>query len=90
MLWAILISLAVLGIAYLISELADSAVEPRNTFFLVIGVFLVIYIGAAIFVSYRVKAWSAEKTRLLNPFGNGSPSYIYEEPIHPVDLGTNP
>lgn len=88
MFWAILVSLIVLGIAYLIQK-AEPIIEVRNAMYIIAGVFLVLYIAAAIFVSYRVKAWSAEKIKAP---GNSQvdSTYIYEETVNPTDLSTSP
>ncbi|MFA6160633.1 MAG: hypothetical protein WCT54_01045 [Patescibacteria group bacterium] len=88
MIWALSVSLAVLGLAYLIRSM-HTAFEVRNTFFLIIGAFLILYIGAVIFVTYNIKAWGAEK--LINPANStGDSSYTYDEPLKPVDMTTYP
>lgn len=46
--WAILISLVILGLALLIKHFVMEIVEEENVFLGVIGVFLLVYIGAAL------------------------------------------
>jgi len=49
--WAILISVGVLSIAFLIKHFLAEVIEQRNVFLCVIGIFIAIYIGAALAVS---------------------------------------
>lgn len=88
MFWAILVSLIILGLAYLLQK-AEPVIEFRNILFIIVGIFLVLYIAAAIFVSYKIKGYSAqvEQSTGLN---SGSSTFIYEEPVNPTDLSTNP
>ncbi len=88
MFWAILVSLIILGLAYLLQK-AEPIIEFRNILFIIVGIFLVLYIAAAIFVSYKIKGYTAqvEQSTGLN---TGSSTYIYEEPVNPTDLSTNP
>ncbi len=88
MFWVILVSLVILGLAYLIRKFADEIVEVRNTFFIIIGIFIVLYVGAAIFVSYNLKAWSAQ--RQDSPFTNDPSAYAKQDTIKEVDLSTGP
>ena len=48
--WGIVISLGVLGLAYLIKHFAAEVVEEENSFLGLIILFIIIYIGAAIAV----------------------------------------
>lgn len=48
--WAVLISVFVVGLAYLIKHFISAVVEEENDFLCVVGVFFVLYIGAAIAV----------------------------------------
>lgn len=88
MFWAILISLIILCLAYILKK-AEQVFEVRNTMFVIVGVFLVLYIAAAVFVSYNIKAWSAEKTKVSGTIP-GDSTYVYEETVNPTDLSTNP
>jgi len=86
MFWAILVSLIVLGLAYLLKDFMEIIVESMNTFLVIIGIFLVLYVGATIFVIYSTKAYSAERTA---PVSQGD-SYGQQEPLQPIDLSTGP
>lgn len=88
MLWAILASVIILILAYIIRS-AHTAFEVRNTFFLIVGVFLIIYIGAVIFVTYNINVWSAEKYKTV-PSGSADSTYTFDEPFQEVDLTTYP
>lgn len=88
MFWAILISLIILVLAFIIQK-AEPLIEVRNAMFIIAGVFLILYIAAAIFVSYNIKAWGAEKTKVAGTTQSDS-TYIYEETVNPTDLSTNP
>jgi hypothetical protein len=86
MFWAILVSLIVLGMAYLLKDFMEIVVEPMNAFFVIIGIFLIIYVGATIFVFYNTKAYSAERTAPVSQ----DDSYGQQEPLQPIDLSTGP
>ncbi|MFA6100262.1 MAG: hypothetical protein WC750_05360 [Patescibacteria group bacterium] len=88
MFWAILISLIILCLAYILKTAAP-VFEVRNTMFVIVGVFLVLYIAATVFVSYNIKAWSAEKNKVSGTTP-GNSTYVYEETVNPTDLSTNP
>lgn len=86
MFWAVLVSLIVLGLAYLLKDFMEVVVESMNTFLVIIGIFLVLYVGATIFVFYSAKAYSAERTTSVSQ----GDSYGKQEPLQPVDLSTGP
>lgn len=48
--WGIIIALLVLGLAYLIKHFGLEIIEDENDFLKLIGIFLLIYVGAAIAV----------------------------------------
>lgn len=48
--WGIVISLIVLGFAFFIRHVIEVIIEEDEVFFAIIGVFLLVYIGAAIAV----------------------------------------
>lgn len=50
--WALLISTFVLGLAYFIKHFLANVIEEEHDFLMVIGVFLMIYIGAAIAITW--------------------------------------
>jgi hypothetical protein len=54
----------------------------------IIGVFLVLYVGAAIFVSYNLKAINATNIDPGNP--NSDTAYAKADVVHEVDLSTGP
>ncbi len=84
----ITVALAILGLALLIRSFADkNAIETRNPFFVIVGIFLLLYIGAAIFLSYRMGAWSAVTQNLGSEAQETS---IVNEPLQEVDLSTGP
>ena len=88
MFWAILVSLVVLGITYLIRNFVDEVVEFRSSFFVVIGIFFILYIGAAIFVSYNLKSTNAE---IQSSAQTGSDAtYSRVDPVQNIDLTTGP
>ncbi len=87
MFWPIFVSITILALAYLIKSFANEVFEFRNSFFAIIGLFLTLYIGAAIFVSYSLKDANAEK------IGTGSSedqTYVVDQPIQELDLSTGP
>ncbi|HPN14822.1 MAG TPA: hypothetical protein PLF71_01760 [bacterium] len=87
MFWAILVSITVVALAYLIKSFANEVFEFRNSFFAIIGLFLALYIGAAIFVSYSLKEVDAKK------IGSGTfdnQTYVIDQPIQEMDLSTGP
>lgn len=88
MFWAISVSLIILVLAYIVHK-AEPLIEVRNAMFIIAGVFLILYIAAAIFVSYNIKAWGTEKIKVTGTTQSDS-SYIYEETVNPTDLSTNP
>lgn len=88
MFWAILVSLIILGLAYLLQKM-EGVIEFRNVLFVIVGIFFILYIAAAIFVSYNIKAYSAQTTQ-VNGSNQTNSTYIYEEPVNPSDLSTNP
>lgn len=84
------IALALLGIALLIRSLfSDRNVELRKPFMIIVGVFLALYVGAALFMSSRITAFSQEKKSVTNDDGTGT-TYVVEEPLQEVDLSTGP
>lgn len=84
----ITIALAVLGLALLIRSFANrNAIETRNPFFVIVGIFLLLYMGAAIFLSYRMGAFSAETKNLNHSNGDAT---IIDEPFEETDLSTGP
>ncbi|MBP9864427.1 hypothetical protein KBC54_03195 [Patescibacteria group bacterium] len=50
--WALAIALTVLAFAYIIKYFVEKTVEEQNPFFMIIGVFLIVYVVAAFGVSY--------------------------------------
>lgn len=65
--WPILISLMVLAAAFVIFYMLPTIIEHEMSFLWVIAVFLLIYIGAAIYVSKSIPAWGqSEQTRLVD------------------------
>lgn len=87
MFWPLFVSIVILGLAYLIKSFANEVFEFRNSFFAVIGLFLALYIGAAIFVSYSMKEVNAKK---INPGSFDNQTYVIDQPIQELDLSTGP
>jgi hypothetical protein len=86
----IFIALAFLGIALLIRVLfLDRNVELHTPFIIIVGVFLVMYIGAVFFMSSRMDVFSQEKLSVSGGDGSGK-TYVVDEPVHEVDLTTGP
>ncbi len=54
MLFAIVLSLFVLALAFLLKYLATEVIEDMNIFMIVSGVFLLIYVSAAILLQFIV------------------------------------
>ncbi len=50
--WAVIISLFVLSIAYFIKHFLSHVIEEEKEFLMVIGVFLLIYVGAAVAITF--------------------------------------
>ena len=87
MLLAVIASLAILGMALLIKSMFSEKIsEFRNPFFYIIGIFTILYIGAALFVSYRIQAYSAGAQD--QTFNINTSNYSVSEPVTPVDLST--
>lgn len=84
----VIIALAVLGLALLIRSFADQVVELHKPFLIVIGIFLVLYIGAALFISYRAgSAWSATQNQITS---GSDGDYSSDQPINQADYTTGP
>lgn len=54
MILAIVISLAILAGAFVLKYLATEVIEEMNTFLIISGCFLLVYVTAAIFLSFLV------------------------------------
>ncbi len=90
MLLNITIALAILGLALLIRSFADkNAIEARNPFFVIVGIFLLLYVGAALFISYRMGALSAEP-QTVGDAKNCDGVRVIDEPLVETDLSTGP
>lgn len=50
----VIIAMVILGLALLIRSFVNPIIELQKPFFIIVGIFLVLYIGAVIFVSSRV------------------------------------
>ena len=84
MLLEILISFIILALAFAIRSFFGGNLNEFNKPFLVIVIlFIVIYISAASFISYRLGAWGANRDT-----AQSTNSYIIDEPIQEVDLST--
>jgi len=82
------ISACILGLALLIRSLfSDNLFEFKKPFLIIVGVFLIAYLSAVIFISYRTNAWGAVP-QTASP-STQSP-YITEDKLQPVDLTTGP
>ncbi|MBU2566520.1 hypothetical protein KKG46_03080 [Patescibacteria group bacterium] len=85
MLLEIIISLIILSLAYAIrSFFADNLNEFNKPFLVVIFLFIIIYISATAFISYRLGAWGAETQSI----SNSKNSYIIDEPVQEIDLSS--
>lgn len=49
--WAVLIALAVLGLAYLVKHVACEIIEEENEFFYIVTIFIVVYVSAALAIN---------------------------------------
>ncbi|MFA6446938.1 MAG: hypothetical protein WCW31_01630 [Patescibacteria group bacterium] len=84
----VIIALAVLGLALLIRSFAGGAMELHKPFFIVVGIFLVLYIGATILISSRIgNAWGAPQNQISSSSNTG---YSSEQPINQIDYTTGP
>lgn len=63
MLIAVIVSIAILGLALLIRSVAGTAIESRRPFLLIAGFFLVLYGFAAFFVTTQMNAVHASPLR---------------------------
>lgn len=84
---ALLAAIVILGFALLIRKMEESSREFKKPFLIVIGIFLILYIGATIFISYNINAYGAE---VGNTPKSGSDIKIIDEDFTPVDLSTSP
>ncbi|MBD3281203.1 hypothetical protein GF391_00465 [Candidatus Uhrbacteria bacterium] len=84
---ALLAALVILGFALLIRKMEESSREFKKPFFIVIGIFLILYIGATIFISYNISVYSAE---IDDSPGNNSRIKIIDQDFTPVDMRTAP
>ena len=85
---ALFVAIAILGLAILIKTVFENGViELRKPFILIVGIFLALYIGAILFVSSRIGAFSQEKTQLSGNDSSGN-VYVVDEPVTEVDLST--
>jgi hypothetical protein len=55
--WPIVISIAVLAVAALLFMILPEIIDAGTSFLWVIAGFLVIYIGAALYLSHSIPAW---------------------------------
>jgi uncharacterized membrane protein YjjP (DUF1212 family) len=84
---ALLIAILILGFAFLIKHFEESTRELKKTFFIIIGLFFILYVGATIFISYRLTVYSAESIPSTKNDGNIK---IINNSFQPVDLTTKP
>jgi RsiW-degrading membrane proteinase PrsW (M82 family) len=84
---ALLIAILILGFALLIRRFEENTRELKNTFWMIIGLFFILYIGATIFISYRLNVYSAESIPSAKTDGNIK---IINNSFQPIDLTTNP
>jgi hypothetical protein len=50
--WAVIISFVVLSFAYIIKNFLSNVIENEHEFLTIIGIFLVIYVGAAVAITF--------------------------------------
>ncbi len=84
---ALLIAILILGFALLIRRFEENTRELKNTFWMIIGLFFILYIGATIFISYRLNVYSAESIPSTKTDGNIK---IINNSFQPIDLTTKP
>lgn len=84
---ALLAALVILGFALLIRKMEESSREFKKPFFIVIGIFLILYIGATIFISYNISVYSAETDHAAVKTGDVK---IIDQDFTPVDMRTAP
>lgn len=84
---ALLIAILILGFAFLIKRFEENTRELKKTFFIIIGLFFILYIGATIFISYRLNVYSAESIPSLQ---NNDSIKIINDSFQPIDLTTKP
>ncbi len=81
------IAILILGFALLIKRFEESTRELKKTFFIIIGLFFVLYIGATIFISYRLNVYSAD----INPLERTKNNVNFiENSFQSIDLTTKP
>ncbi|MDF1497524.1 MAG: hypothetical protein P1P90_05710 [Patescibacteria group bacterium] len=84
---ALLAAIVVLGFALLIRQFEESSREFKKPFWIIVGIFFALYIGATIFISYRINVYSAES----NPSAKTNNSVkIIDTDFEEVDMRTRP
>lgn len=84
---ALLAAILVLGFALLIKQFEESSREFKKPFWIIVGLFFVLYLGATIFISYRIKVYSAEVNSVRTADDNIK---IIHQDFDSVDLRTEP
>jgi uncharacterized membrane protein len=80
---ALIAAIAILGFALLLRKFEESSREFKKPFWIIVGIFFALYIGATIFISYRINVYSAE----VNPGEKISDNIkIIDEDFVPVDM----
>lgn len=83
----VIIALAILGLALLIRSFVSQVVELDKPFLIIVGIFLILYIGATLLISSRVgNAWSASN----HLTSSANDKYSTEQRIEQIDYTTGP
>jgi len=84
---ALLAAIVILGFALLIKQFEESSREFKKPFWIIVGIFFILYIGATIFVSYNISVYSAEIGTTEN---TNDGIKIIDNDFKPVDMRTAP
>jgi len=84
----LLIAAIILGFALLIKQFEPSTREFAKPFLIIVALFFVLYIGATIFISYRINVYSAEQSNFNNTKTENVK--IIDKNFESVDLRTAP
>ncbi len=84
---ALLAAIVILGFALLLRQFEESSREFKKPFLIIVGIFFVLYIGATIFISYRINVFSAEIDPSVKTNDNIK---IIDSDFEAVDMRTKP
>lgn len=72
--WPIIVGIAILAIAVILYHLLPAIIDFEMSFLWVIGIFLVFYVGAAVYLSYSIPAIGKTLTPSQQQAQNADPA----------------